>query len=151
MTKLSNDCQEYDKRGQAKVINILNKLSNNKINYVQHIDDMSRTDIEFTATTKSYVIECKDRAEPYNIEFLKKNGAMIEIDKFNALKNHSNDKKIYANTSGDRCLFYDLTDVEIGDLEKSYLKRVKYTVDSSLGFKTVPCLIIPEKFISYVY
>ena len=64
MDKFSN----YDKKGQDKVVPILNELFSKckDVNIEQHYQDKGRIDIFVTATThsnitKRYAIECKDR------------------------------------------------------------------------------------------
>lgn len=139
-----NEFNYADKIGQEKAIIILKKLFN-EFQYEQHLDN-SRSDIEMTARTQTYTIECKDRH--YNKNFLIDKGAMIEISKYESLKEHrKNEKFIYLNTCYNGYVVYDLTNSNKDEFKVEWIKRPIEYLHPEKGNKTIPCYIIPKKYI----
>lgn len=124
---------QYDMVGQAKALPIILDLFKNfKIEYTQHYRDKGRTDIRLTAHTQTdivtYVIECKDRT--YTNEWLLKNGAMLEINKYNSMKSMLTDydRCIYFNTTANGYIVFDLTNQTPEDFGEENRERGKTTV-----------------------
>lgn len=104
---------DYDRKGQQKVMNILpNLFSGCTLNFEQHIDDNGKVDIFMSATTQTrmykYAIEAKDRWYTHNYF----DTWVLEEDKYKELMKHYQNgyKPIYFNTFSDgKYLVWDLS------------------------------------------
>lgn len=143
-----NEFNRVDKIGQSKAVRIIQQLFP-RYDIMQHYD-CSRTDIDLTGYTGdrcvTYTIECKDRK--YTTEYLVEKGALIEIDKFNALKENrvkeKFNKAIYFNTTIDGYVIYDLTNTDSSELEVRNITRPIYTIQPEKGYRSTPCYLIPN-------
>lgn len=121
---------DYDRKGQQKVMNILpNLFSGCTLNFEQHIDDNGKVDIFMSATTQTrmykYAIEAKDRWYTHNYF----DTWVLEEDKYKELMKHYENgyKPIYFNTFSDnKFLVWDLSKVDC--TKKGELTTPKTTV-----------------------
>lgn len=124
--------QIFDKNGQQKVVNQLQRIfTNHKLDVNQHFVDKSTVDIDMVVTTPlghkyKYWMEAKDRTYSHTAfggEW------MIEEHKYNELLNREG-KVFYVNTFGDDYIaFWDLKKINKSELRTEYKLLPRTTVE----------------------